>query len=167
MATPNEHTNQNQPGGEFPREAAILMAPDPRVRARVPAQVEDAPAGPRLPDIVWQGLVGRYRDIVGPCTEAPDVFHLGSLIAALGCLIGRRAWICTPHATYPNFYSLSGAASRESNHQDKLWTNGRARTGSARPACLGYVGISPETGKAMSTTPAGAPKTWQSGCQGS
>jgi hypothetical protein len=27
--------------------------------------------------------------------------------------------------------------------------------------------ISPETGKAMSTTPAGAPKTWQSGCQGS
>jgi hypothetical protein len=55
----------------------------------------------------------------------------------------------------------------ESNHQDKLWTNGRARTGSARPACLDYVGISPETGKAMYTTPAGAPKTWQSGCQGS
>jgi hypothetical protein len=60
----------------------------------------------RLPEIAWTGLVKRYRDLVAPCTEAPEAFHLGCLIAAVGCLIGRRAWVVTPHATYPNFYSL-------------------------------------------------------------
>jgi hypothetical protein len=59
-----------------------------------------------LPDAAWRGLAGRYRNIVSPCTEAPDVFHLASFIAAVGCLIGRRAWVCCPHATFPNFYCL-------------------------------------------------------------
>jgi len=65
-----------------------------------------ASAIPVLPDIAWRGLVGRYRDVVSPCTEAPDVFHLASFIAAVGCLIGRKAWVCCPHRTYPNFYCL-------------------------------------------------------------
>jgi hypothetical protein len=59
-----------------------------------------------LPEIAWRGLARRYRDLVGPCTEAPEAFHLASLIAAAGCLIGRKAWICTPHPTFPNFYCL-------------------------------------------------------------
>jgi hypothetical protein len=61
---------------------------------------------PVLPDLAWSGLIGRYREIVSPCTEAPDVFHLASFIAAVGCLIGRRAWVHSPHAIYPNFYCL-------------------------------------------------------------
>ncbi len=65
-----------------------------------------ASAIPVLPDPAWRGLVGRYRDVVSPCTEAPDVFHLASFIAAVGCLIGRRAWVYAPHAIYPNFYCL-------------------------------------------------------------
>jgi hypothetical protein len=61
---------------------------------------------PTLSDAAWRGLAGRYREIVSPCTEAPDAFHLASFIAAVGCLIGRRAWVCCPHASYPNFYCL-------------------------------------------------------------
>src|SRR5579863_7050955 len=61
---------------------------------------------PTLDAVAWRGLAGSYRDIVSPCTEAPDAFHLASFIAAVGCLIGRKAWVCCPHQTYPNFYSL-------------------------------------------------------------
>ncbi len=64
------------------------------------------PAFVHLPDAAWRGLIGRYRNVVAPCTEAPEVFHLGSFIAAVGCLIGRRAWVCSPQRVYPNFYSL-------------------------------------------------------------
>jgi len=59
-----------------------------------------------LPQVAWSGLVQRYRDLVAPSTEAPPAFHLGCFIAAVGCLIGRKAWVCTPHPTFPNFYSL-------------------------------------------------------------
>jgi len=65
-----------------------------------------APAPTALSAVAWRGLAGRYRDIVSPCTEAPDVFHLASFIAAVGCLVGRKAWVCCPHRTYPNFYCL-------------------------------------------------------------
>ena len=65
-----------------------------------------APTFTKLNEVAWRGLIGRYRDIVSPCTEAPDVFHLGSFLAAVGCLIGRRAWICSPHPVYPNFFCL-------------------------------------------------------------
>jgi hypothetical protein len=60
----------------------------------------------KLNDAAWRGLPRRYRDVVSPCTEAPDVFHLASFIAAVGCLVGRKAWVCCPHRTYPNFYCL-------------------------------------------------------------
>lgn len=59
-----------------------------------------------LPEIAWRGLLGRYRDLVAPCTEAPEVFHLGSAIAAVGCLIGRKAWIVNPHNSFTNFYNM-------------------------------------------------------------
>lgn len=68
--------------------------------------VPAAPAFAKLNDVAWRGLTGRYRDVVSPCTEAPEVFHLASFIAAIGCLIGRKAWVCSPHRTYPNFYCL-------------------------------------------------------------
>jgi hypothetical protein len=70
--------------------------------------VDSLVAGPQvgLPEIAWTGQIKRYRDLIAPCTEAPEAFHLGCFIAAVGCLIGRRAWVCTPHATYPNSYSL-------------------------------------------------------------
>jgi hypothetical protein len=72
----------------------------------IPLEVPVDEAFAKLGDVAWRGLAGRYRDVVSPCTEAPDAFHLGSFLAAVGCLIGRKAWICTPHKTYPNFYCL-------------------------------------------------------------
>jgi hypothetical protein len=68
----------------------------------VPFMSEAAPPSVRpLDPVVWSGLAGRYRDIVGPCTEAPEAFHLGSFLAVVGCLMGRKAWVCTPHNTPP------------------------------------------------------------------
>jgi hypothetical protein len=61
---------------------------------------------PSLPEVAWRGMMGRYRNLVEPCTEAPAAFHLGSFLAAVGCLIGRRAWFHSPHRTYPNFFCL-------------------------------------------------------------
>jgi hypothetical protein len=60
----------------------------------------------KFPEAAWTGLLARYRDLVGPCTEAPPEFHYASFIAAVGCLVGRKAWINNPHPIYPNFYSL-------------------------------------------------------------
>jgi hypothetical protein len=65
-----------------------------------------APTFARLNEVAWRGLVGRYRDVVAPCTEAPEVFHLGSFVAAVGCLIGRRAWVRAPQHIFPNYYCL-------------------------------------------------------------
>src|SRR4051794_29937519 len=59
-----------------------------------------------FPETAWTGLIRRYRDLIVPSTEAPDVFHFGSFIAAVGCLVGRKAWVCYPHEIYLNFYNL-------------------------------------------------------------
>ena len=76
------------------------------VPVEMPAETAVPPATPRLPNVAWTGVVGHYRDVVSPCTEAPEVFHLASFIAAVGCLIGRRAWVYSPHPVYPTFYCL-------------------------------------------------------------
>ncbi len=72
----------------------------------VEALAAPAPAFAKLGEVAWRGLAGRYRDVVSPCTEAPEVFHLGSFLAAVGCLIGRKAWVYSPQKVYPNFYCL-------------------------------------------------------------
>jgi hypothetical protein len=61
---------------------------------------------PTLPPSVWCGLPGEYRDILKECTEAPEEFHLGGFLTAVGCLIGRRAYFLNPQPTFANFYSL-------------------------------------------------------------
>jgi hypothetical protein len=92
-----------QPILETARPELVVLAPAvAAIRPEDAAQVTI----PRLPDIAWTGLTGRYRDLVSPCTEAPEAFHLGSLLAAVGCLVGRRAWICLPQETYPNLFCL-------------------------------------------------------------
>ena len=58
------------------------------------------------PPSIWNGLAQQYLELVAPATEAPESFHLGSFITAIGCLIGRDAWFCNPHEVFPNFYTL-------------------------------------------------------------
>ena len=60
----------------------------------------------QLPGTAWTGLFDAYGQLVRPCTEAPEAFHLGSFITVAGCLVGRTAWVCNPHPIYPNFYTL-------------------------------------------------------------
>ena len=61
---------------------------------------------PELPEIVWTGLAAEYGALVADCTEAPRAFHLASLFAAAGCLLGRNVWMETPHRIFANSYSL-------------------------------------------------------------
>jgi hypothetical protein len=72
----------------------------------IPTEVRVEEGIAKLGNVAWRGLAGHYRDVVSPCTEAPAVFHLGSFFAAVGCLIGRKAWVCSPQRIYPNFYCL-------------------------------------------------------------
>ncbi len=58
------------------------------------------------PPSLWNGLAQQYLELVAPATEAPESFHLGSFITAIGCLIGRDAWFCNPLPVFPNFYTL-------------------------------------------------------------
>src|SRR5262245_55012004 len=46
---------------------------------------------PVFPEAAFVGLFGRYRELVGPTTEAPDAFHWASLLASLSALVGRTA----------------------------------------------------------------------------
>lgn len=57
-----------------------------------------------LPDSVWRGLFGEYRDLVTPTTEAPEAYHFGIFAAVLGITLARRIWVNYALPTYPNFY---------------------------------------------------------------
>lgn len=60
-----------------------------------------------LPDVVYQGATAEYIDIMAPCTEAPEQFHLGGFLAMNGALAGRVAY--TPYASktvYANQYVI-------------------------------------------------------------
>jgi hypothetical protein len=86
--------------------ATVSEVPVQGLRFNNLAAPEQRTAAPHLPHAAWKGLIGRYRDLVAPCTEAPEAFHLGAAIAAIGCLIGRKAWIVTPRKCFPNFYCM-------------------------------------------------------------
>jgi hypothetical protein len=62
--------------------------------------------GPQLPASAWDGLVGEYRDLVGPTTEAPDEFHFAAFMVSAGLLIGRRLRVHYGNPLYANLYSL-------------------------------------------------------------
>jgi hypothetical protein len=69
---------------------------------------------PKLPSIIRAGLVAQYLDLVTPCTEAPEELHVAGIFTAVGCAIGRRAYINNPHPLYPNFYSLGKGPTSDS-----------------------------------------------------
>ncbi len=61
----------------------------------------------KVPSGAWTGFAQQYLDIVGQATEAPESFHLGALITAVGCLVGRRA----PSRAWPQLCSIGTRAS--------------------------------------------------------
>ncbi len=64
-----------------------------------------------FPEIVWQGLLGEYRDLVGPTTEAPDVFHFWMAALGLAAILGRRIFVYHAGRLYANLYvCLVGAS---------------------------------------------------------
>jgi hypothetical protein len=67
---------------------------------------------PLVPDICYYGSFARYRDIMAPTTEAPDVYHLASALVWFGALVGRQVggrYASRP--LYPNLYGLLIGAS--------------------------------------------------------
>ena len=63
-----------------------------------------APVIPPFPEAAWTGLFREYRDIVGPTTEAPDVFHYFGFATAFGATLGRRRYVYHAVKLFPNFY---------------------------------------------------------------
>jgi hypothetical protein len=77
---------------------------EPAVQKAVPVAWEPEP--PQLPDFVWTGIVGDYRDLFRGKTEVPEEFHLASLLTTVGCLVGRSVYCDTTSRDYANFFSL-------------------------------------------------------------
>jgi hypothetical protein len=83
-----------------------------RERAEVASQADDEAVDRAieyapLPDVVFQGALGEYVEIMAPCTEAPLQYHVGAFLAANGALAGRCAY--TPYASklvYANQYVM-------------------------------------------------------------
>lgn len=59
---------------------------------------------PLFPETAWTGLFAEYRDLVGPTTEAPDVFHWCVLSQTIALGIGRKRYVTTPHPLFCNTY---------------------------------------------------------------
>lgn len=59
---------------------------------------------PDFPETAWRGLFAAYRGIVGPTTEASDVYHYFCFALGLGATLGRRSWINHAVPLFPNFF---------------------------------------------------------------
>ncbi len=59
---------------------------------------------PELPEEVWQGLYGDYRDLVAGTTEAPDNYHYVCFAQTLGATLARRTHVYHARRLFPNFY---------------------------------------------------------------
>jgi len=68
-------------------------------------QVQPLLVTPELPEEVWQGLYGDYRDLVAGTTEAPDNYHYVCFAQTLGATLARRIHVYHARRLFPNFYS--------------------------------------------------------------
>ena len=74
-----------------------------------------------FPEAAWSGLFGLWRDIVGPCTEAPLEFLWSSFLVSVGLILGRNVWIESPQPLYPNFYVLLLGQTGDARKSTALW----------------------------------------------
>lgn len=65
-----------------------------------------------IPDQLFYGWFGRYRDVMGPSTEAADAFHLGAILTIAGAMIGRGTGMLQgSDVIYPNLFTVLVGAS--------------------------------------------------------
>ena len=70
--------------------------------------VEDAGSSasvPVIPDIVFDGVFGEYRDAFKEKTEVPDAFHFGVLKSIIAGMLGRRVFLDETQPLFPNTYA--------------------------------------------------------------
>lgn len=65
---------------------------------------EVIPSTPHLPEDVWQGLFGDYRELVADTTEASDNYHYACFAQLIGTTLARRAHVYHARRLFPNFY---------------------------------------------------------------
>lgn len=98
-AEPWQRTNLSAASATAEEDSPIEMSVEPQ---------------PKLPDAALYGLAGEIVRAIAPHTEADPAALLFQLLAAFGCLVGRRAWYmveATRH--YPKlFITLVGASSK-------------------------------------------------------
>jgi hypothetical protein len=58
------------------------------------------------PESAFRGWFRDYRDVMAPCTEAPDAFHLGTALTMASVMIGRRAWAYQAGRNFPMLYTI-------------------------------------------------------------
>lgn len=102
-----------------------------RIDQAIAAEFPDAPMS------AYYGWFGDYRDIMGPTTEAPDVFHLGASLALAGAMIGRR--VSAEYASDPLYANLYVALVGASGSSRKDTAMKRATRMSSLNASHRYV----------------------------
>lgn len=80
----------------------------PPARAREEARADLTAEGvlPPFPEAAWVAPFAKYRELVGPTTEAPDSLHWATLYVTLGLCIGRDHYLMSPHHLYGNEFVL-------------------------------------------------------------
>lgn len=89
------------------RLLAVSGALEPPIRdpsPEVDAPDEEVAPTPPFPEAAWTGLFSTYRDLVGPTTEAPDVYHFFCFATVFGATLGRRLAVYHANLLYPNFF---------------------------------------------------------------
>lgn len=91
----------------------ILRDAEQRYDARNPPplaeelkEAEEQATFPRMPEIVYHGLAGRYVDALKDSTEAPREFLLAAFLTVVAALIGRSAWVIYSRQTFANLFTL-------------------------------------------------------------
>jgi hypothetical protein len=87
----------------WPKIAPALIEPPPE--REVPETIVEV-ACPEVPPECWLSLAAEYRDLVGPCCESSDNYHLVCFLTAMGAGLGKSVYVVRAEPIYPNLYSV-------------------------------------------------------------
>lgn len=85
-----------------------IVEPLPKIEVEEPEEKSPEPilpgGVPVLPDAAWPEAALQYREAIARTTNAPDSFHLGSFLAAVGAAFGRKIWTTVSEPVFPSLF---------------------------------------------------------------
>lgn len=85
-------------------DACVEFQPTPFNFSSDDAETDDSPLAFPFPESAFRGIFGDFRDLMGPTTEASDVFHYWMCALMFGATLGRQLSVIHAGELFPNFY---------------------------------------------------------------